>query len=161
MTNFDVSDKWSPLQFGALMRKIQSNELRIIYFSFYKIIDCKHVSRLMTKPTKWHVCPAKTQISLGICPVWSEASLSAWRKLGSLATYWAHYEDWSDWADVQADPSLCWVHNHFVGFVMRRLICIWMVMKMIFIWQTTRGCSWHTIVIVTVMRDKTATEQLS
>ena len=25
----------------------------------------------MTKPTKWHVCPAKTQISLGIRPVWS------------------------------------------------------------------------------------------
>ena len=26
-------------------------------------------SRLMTKPTKWHVRPAKTQISLGIRPV--------------------------------------------------------------------------------------------
>ena len=30
---------------------------------------------------------AKTQISLGICPVWSESSLSTWRKLGSLATH--------------------------------------------------------------------------
>ena len=48
----------------------------------------------MTKPTKWHVCPAKTQIiSLGIHPVWSESSLSAWRKLGSLATHWVHSED--------------------------------------------------------------------
>ena len=28
------------------------------------------MSRLMTKPTKW-LRPAKTQISLGICPVWS------------------------------------------------------------------------------------------
>ena len=37
----------------------------------------------MTKPTKWHVHPAKTQISLGIRPVWSESSQSAWRKLGS------------------------------------------------------------------------------
>ena len=27
---------------------------------------------LMTKPTKWPVCPAKTQISLSIRPVWSE-----------------------------------------------------------------------------------------
>ena len=44
----------------------------------------------MTKPTKWFVRPAKTQISLGIRPVWSESSLSAWRKLGSLATHWAH-----------------------------------------------------------------------
>ena len=39
------------------------------------------------------VRPAKTQISLGIRPVWSESSLSARRKLGSLATYSAHSED--------------------------------------------------------------------
>ena len=25
---------------------------------------------------------------------------------------------WSDWADAQADLSLCWEHTHFVGFVM-------------------------------------------
>ena len=31
----------------------------------------------MIKPTKWHVRPAKTQISLGIHPVWSESSLEA------------------------------------------------------------------------------------
>ena len=58
-----------------------------------------------TKPTKW--LPSKTQISLGMRPVWSECSLSAWRKLGSLATHLAHSKDWSDWADAQADPSLC------------------------------------------------------
>ena len=51
------------------------------------------MSRDMTKPIKWHVRPAKTQISLGIRPVWSESSLSAWRKLGSWATDWAHSED--------------------------------------------------------------------
>ena len=62
----------------------------------------------MTKPTKWHVHPAKTQISLGICPVCSESSLSPWRNLGSLATYWSHSEDWSDWAHAQADLSLRW-----------------------------------------------------
>ena len=28
-----------------------------------------------------------------IRPVWSESSLSAWSKLGSLATHWAHSED--------------------------------------------------------------------
>ena len=28
-----------------------------------------YLSRLMTKPTKWHVGPAKTQISLGILPI--------------------------------------------------------------------------------------------
>ena len=30
---------------------------------------------------------------------------------------------WTDWADAQADLSLRWPHSHFVGFVMRRLIC--------------------------------------
>ena len=42
---------------------------------------------LMTKPTKWPVRPAKTQVSLGIR---SESSLSEWRNLGSLFTHWAH-----------------------------------------------------------------------
>ena len=86
------------------------------------------MSRIMTKPTKWHVRPAKTQISLDIRPDRSESSLSAWRKLGSLATQWAHSKDWSDWAD--SDQSLRWTHTHFLGFLMRCLIwcrvCLWM-----------------------------------
>ena len=52
------------------------------------------------------VRPAKTQISLGIRPVWSESSPSAWRKLGSLATHWAHSED-SD--QTGRMPRLIWV----------------------------------------------------
>ena len=54
----------------------------------------------MTKLTKWHV-REKTQISLGIRPVWSESSLSAWRKLGSLVTHEAHSEDsdQSSWSE--------------------------------------------------------------
>ena len=51
------------------------------------------MSRDMTKPTKLSVGPGKTQISLGIRPVWSKSSLSAWRNSGSLATHWAHSED--------------------------------------------------------------------
>ena len=35
--------------------------------------EVSHKMRLcMTKPAKWPVRPAKTHISLGICPVWSE-----------------------------------------------------------------------------------------
>ena len=45
------------------------------------------MSCFVTKPTKWHVRPTKTQISLGIRPVWSESSLSAWRKPESLTTH--------------------------------------------------------------------------
>ena len=75
------------------------------------------MSHTPDKTNKVTVRPAKTQISQGICPVWSESSLSAWKKLGPLATHLAHSEDWSDWADAQADPSLCWPYTHFVGFV--------------------------------------------
>ena len=60
----------------------------------------------MTKPTKWHMRPAKTQISLGIRPVWSESSLCAFRNIGSLATDWAHSED-SD--QTGRMPRLIWV----------------------------------------------------
>ena len=35
------------------------------------------MSRNTTKPIKWPVCPVKIQISLGICPIWSESSLCA------------------------------------------------------------------------------------
>ena len=70
----------------------------------------------MTKPTKWPLRPAKTQISLCIRPVWSEPSLSAWTNIGSSATHWAHYEDWSDRADAQADLSLRWAQRPFCWF---------------------------------------------
>ena len=39
--------------------------------------ETKHLCWKTTKPTKWPVCRAKTHISLGICPVWSESLLSA------------------------------------------------------------------------------------
>ena len=66
----------------------------------------KEMSRDTTKPAKWHVRPVKTQISLGIRLVWWESSLSAWRKLGSLAIHWAHSED-SD--QTGRMPRLIWV----------------------------------------------------
>ena len=58
------------------------------------------------KTNEMSVPPAKTQISLGIRPVWSESLLSAWRKLGSLATHLVHSED-SDQTGWM--PRLIWV----------------------------------------------------
>ena len=55
------------------------------------------------------VRPAKTQISLGIRPVWSESSLSAWRNLGSLATYWASLGGRPGWSESSLGAqSFCW-----------------------------------------------------
>ena len=62
------------------------------------VCSSEHHSNLPFEPrhdktNKIAVRPTKTQLSLGIRPVWSESSLSAWRNLGSLATHWAHTED--------------------------------------------------------------------
>ena len=82
-----------------------------------------YLSLRMTKSTKWHMRPSKTQISLGIRPVWSESSLSARRNMGFLSYPLSALPIlWSDWADA----SLIWVFagrtDHFVGFVMRWFI---------------------------------------
>ena len=71
------------------------------------------------KTNKMTVRPAKTQISLGISPVWSESSLSAWRKLGSLATHWVHSKD-SD--QTGRMPRLIWV---FAGRTVILLFLTW------------------------------------
>ena len=82
---------------------------------------CKtYLSRRTSKPIKWHVRPAKSQISLGIRQVCSESLLSAWRNLRSLTTRWAHSED----SDLM--PSLICVFAgrtcNFIDFVVRWLI---------------------------------------
>ena len=77
------------------------------------------VSRNMTKPTKWHVRQAKSQVSLDVRADWPESSLSAWRRIGSLATQWAHSED-SD--QIGRMPRLIWVFARRIVFC-----CFWSV----------------------------------
>ena len=75
------------------------------------------------KTNKMTVRPAKTQISLGIRPVWSESSLCAQWVAKDPSFLHADSED-----SVQTGwmPRLIWVFagrtGYFVGFVMRRLI---------------------------------------
>ena len=68
-------------------------QVHLLQYPVIVIVVFWHLSRRMSKPTKWRVRPAKSQISLGIRPVWSESSLSVWRNIGPLTTYWAHSED--------------------------------------------------------------------
>ena len=78
-----------------------------------------YISQCMTKLTKWNVYQAKMQISLGICPVWSESL---------LCTQWVAKDPmlrrlYSDWADAQAYLSLLRLaHMPFCWFIMQRLI---------------------------------------
>ena len=95
------------------------------------------MSRLVTKPTKWHVHPAKTQISLGICPVWSVFTVcmkKAWVLSNPLSgkqrlIRLSGCPSWSVFAG----------RSHFVGFVMRWLKCIHALSEVCYIrkWATT------------------------
>ena len=135
------SEDWSDCENAQADLRLYWADVAFFFFFFFLAFRCSgpfsqnterksnfYLSRLMTKPTKWHVRPAKTQIILGIRPVRSESSLYAWRKLGSLATHWAHSED-SDQTGWM--PRLIWVFagrtGYFVGFVMRRLLLYWAV----------------------------------
>ena len=71
-----------------------------------QIVHLCYMSRLVKETTKWHVRP-----------VWWESSLSAWRKLRSLASSYPLNAQrlWSDWADAKSDLSLGWAHSHFLG----------------------------------------------
>ena len=92
-------------------------------------------SRINIRATSWQNQPNGLFAQRRVRSAWA-SSLSAWRKLGSLATHWAHSED-SD--QTEQKPRLIWVFAgctcHFVGFVTRPLIFLWIVSKvnMIFV----------------------------
>ena len=75
------------------------------------------------KTSKMTLRPAKTQISLGIRPVWSESSLCALCVAKGPGFLHADSEDSDRTGRI---PRLIWVFAgrtcHFVGFVVRRLI---------------------------------------
>ena len=74
------------------------------------------------KTNKLTVHPVKTQISLGIRPVWSESSPCTQWVAKDPSFLHTDSKDWSDWADAQADPIFAGGTCHIVGLVMRRLI---------------------------------------
>ena len=77
-----------------------------------------HIEPLHDKANKMAVRSAKTQISLGICLVWSVFAVRMRKALVLSYPLGARQRLWSDWVDAQADLSLRWAHSHFVGFVM-------------------------------------------
>ena len=88
-----------------IYKYLQSNRLvglrKCSFFLLSLIYEPRH-----DKTNKMAVRPAKTQISLGIRPVWSESSLPSWRKLVALATHWAHSDDSNQ---TRRMPRLIWV----------------------------------------------------
>ena len=107
------------------IRRVFDDNWRIIFVCFYgeisKIIPYHQISSSVPLP----VLPAKTQISLGIRPVWSESSLSAhW--VAKIPRFL--HADSEDSDQTERMPSLirvfAWCTDHFVGFVMLWLFLI-------------------------------------
>ena len=117
--NWHQSDNWQN-QWLRTFCQWQNDAWSELFISWY----LTHLSRRTTKQTKWHVRPAKTQLNLGIHPVWSESSLCAQRLAEDLSFLYGDSED-SD--QTGRMPKLIWVFAgrtcHSAGFVMRRLIC--------------------------------------
>ena len=101
--------------------KVFENFPALIQFLFLIVVF--HMSHDMTKPTKW-VC-AQWLLRSAWASAQSDQGLLCLHKKPWALSYplSAQWRLWSDWADAQADLSLCWVHSHFVGFVMSWLIC--------------------------------------
>ena len=98
--------------------------ISIAYCSFYHLFYCYMLYGNEPPHDKTNIMactPSEDSLSLGIHPVWvwSESLLSAWIKVGSLATYWAHSED-SD--ETGRMPRLIWF---FAGRKVILLILSW------------------------------------
>ena len=107
---------WKPKRYFVILWQVSILLIRVMLSTSCPSKLCSTYKPPHDKTNKIAVRPAKTQISLGIRPVWSKSSLSAWRNLGSLATHWAHSED-SD--QTGRMPRLIWGFAgrtyHFVG----------------------------------------------
>ena len=83
------------------------------------IVPSKKIEPPHDKTNKVTMCPAKTQISLGICPVWSESSLCTQWVAKDPSFLHADSED-SDQAGWM--PRLIWV---FAGRTVTLLVLSW------------------------------------
>ena len=125
-------------QFGSrlsIQSRLQSRKERLARTS-KRLSYQNHVE--MSTHTIWAASWQNQQN--GMCAQWrlrstwasaqsDQSSLSTWRKLGSLATHWAHSEDWLDWADAQADLSLRWAHMPFCWFCHEAAQVVWVLIS--------------------------------
>ena len=100
----------------VLLKYTLHQYLSAVYITFSLKIQCSKMSRIMTKPTKCPVRPAKTQISLGIRPDWSFFTVRVKKAWVLSYPLNAQRRLWSIWADAQADLSLHWAHRSFFWF---------------------------------------------
>ena len=93
-------------------------KLRCLSFHIYMTL----LSQRITKPTKLHVCPAKTQISLRTSLVWLESSHVRVKKAWVLTNYLSAQRKLIRLGGCPGWSVFAGRTYHFVGFVMHWLI---------------------------------------
>ena len=98
----------------TLKVKLMLHCFHFLFFFFFIINEPRH-----DKTKKMAVRPAKTQISLGIHPLWSVFAVRMKKPWILSYPFSIQRKIWSVWADAKADLSLRRAHTYFV---MSRLI---------------------------------------
>ena len=94
----------------------KKKDLFFFFLSVYNSITRKYTWAAAWQNQQNEMCPAKTNISLAICPVWLESSLCAEWVAKDPRILHADSDDGSDWVDAQADLSLRWAHRGIYRF---------------------------------------------
>ena len=113
-------DPWNNV-FKSVMKKRECKSTHLNFMGHFRLNDltfsgytyipvfCFHMSRFKTKPTKW-LCAQPRLRSARSSAQSDQSSLCAWRKLGPLATHWAHSEDSDQTGRMRRRmPRLIWV----------------------------------------------------
>ena len=95
------------------------------------------------------MCAQRRLRSAWARPVWSESSLSTWRKFGSLATHWAHSEDkmirlggCPCWSESSLDAhAFCWFCHEAAHFALKsfRALCPRVSSFLLALWSRRLG----------------------
>ena len=101
--------------FGRTVCCNNENEL-MSWLAGMLIAQVWHLSGSMIKLTEWSVRPVKTQISLGIRPVWPVFTVGIKKPRVLSNPLSVQWRLWSDWVDAQADLNLCSAHIPFCWF---------------------------------------------
>ena len=79
----------------------------------YLMLSSFHPTRPYIGNSNKVIWAAAGKTKWSVHPVWSESSLCAQWVAKDPGFFHADSEGWSDWADAQADLSLCWAHRSF------------------------------------------------
>ena len=106
---------WADAQADLSLRWAHSHFVCFVMRRLSKLFSSSYFSQC-TETNKMVCAPVKTQISLGICPVWSVFVLHSVVNQGSKVASCGQQRLWLDWADAMADLSLRWTLRSFCWF---------------------------------------------